>query len=38
MSIPLPQTVIEAGDSVAIMSTPDELEAVRASLRGEASA
>ncbi|MFC7018570.1 MULTISPECIES: potassium channel family protein [Haloarcula] len=38
MSIPLPQTVIEAGDSVAIMSTPEELEAVRASLRGEASA
>ena len=29
---------ITPGDSVAIMSTPDELEAVRASLRGEASA
>ena len=38
MSIPLPQTAIEAGDSVAVMSAPGELEEVRASLRGEATA
>jgi trk system potassium uptake protein TrkA len=38
MSIPLPQTEIEAGDSVAVMAAPDGLDDVRASLRGEASA
>ncbi|WP_276273774.1 potassium channel family protein [Haloarcula litorea] len=36
MTIPLPQTTIEAGDSVAVMAAPDGLENVRASLKGEA--
>ncbi|GGO02232.1 MULTISPECIES: potassium channel family protein [Haloarcula] len=34
MTIPLPQTVIEAGDSVAVMAAPDGLDDVRASLKG----
>jgi len=36
MTIPLPQTAIEAGDSVAVMTTPDGLDGVRSALRGEA--
>jgi len=36
MTIPLPQTTIEAGDSIAVMSSPDGIDDVRASLRGEA--
>lgn len=35
MTIPLPQTKIEAGDSIAIMADPDKLGAVRATVRGE---
>jgi trk system potassium uptake protein TrkA len=38
MTIPLPQTRLEAGDSIAVMAAPDELSAVRAHLRGEAAA
>lgn len=37
MSIPLPQTSIEAGDSVAILADPDILTAVRRTLRGESA-
>jgi len=36
MTIPLPQTTIEAGDSLAVMTTHDGLEQVRAALRAEA--
>jgi len=36
MTIPLPQTEIEAGDSLAVMSAPDSLDSVRAAMRGEA--
>ena len=36
MTIPLPQTEIETGDSVAVMAAPDSLDSVRAALRGEA--
>ena len=32
MSIPLPQTTIEAGDSVAVMTAPDTLDEIRTSL------
>jgi trk system potassium uptake protein TrkA len=35
MTIPLPQTAIEAGDSIAVMADPDVLDTVRAQLRGE---
>jgi len=35
MTIPLPQTTIEAGDSVAVMADPESLPDVRATLRGE---
>ena len=35
MSIPLPRTTVKAGDSVAVMSDPGNLAAVRAVLRGE---
>lgn len=35
MSVPLPRTRIEAGDSVAILTDPDTLTEVRATLRGE---
>lgn len=35
MTIPLPQTTIEAGDSVAVMATPDGLDDVRSALRAE---
>ncbi|WP_302082247.1 potassium channel family protein [Salinibaculum rarum] len=35
MTIPLPQTTIEAGDSVAVMADTDVLDSVRAQLRGE---
>lgn len=35
MTIPLPQTELEAGDSVAVMSDPEMLTEVRATLRGE---
>ena len=35
MKIPLPQTRIEPGDQVALMATPDDLQAIRAYLRGE---
>jgi len=38
MTIPLPRTTIEAGDSIAIMAEPQELDDVRAFLRGEATA
>lgn len=38
MSIPLPQTVIEAGDSVAVMADPEGLDEVRTTLRGDATA
>jgi len=38
MTIPLPQTTIEPGDSLAIMADPDDLEDVRAYLRGEEAA
>ena len=38
MTIPLPQTTIEAGDSIAIMAEPTVLDDVRASLRGESAA
>jgi trk system potassium uptake protein TrkA len=38
MTIPLPQTTIEPGDSLAIMADPDVLEDVRAHLRGEEAA
>ncbi|WP_136718095.1 potassium channel family protein [Halorientalis salina] len=37
MTIPLPQTEIEAGDSVAIIAHPDSLAAVREELRGDAA-
>ena len=37
MTIPLPRTTIEAGDSLAIMADPDVLEEVREHLRGEAA-
>jgi trk system potassium uptake protein TrkA len=36
MTIPLPQTTIEAGDSVAVMTTHEGLDAVRSALRGGA--
>ncbi|MFW6436017.1 MAG: potassium channel family protein [Halococcoides sp.] len=36
MDIPLPQTIIEAGDRVAIVARPDDLDAVRQRLRGAA--
>ena len=35
MTIPLPQTTIEAGDSIAVMSSPDGIDDVRAALRSE---
>jgi len=35
MGIPLPQTVFEAGDNVAIMVTPDAIDEVRSALRGQ---
>ncbi|WP_340098857.1 TrkA family potassium uptake protein [Salinibaculum salinum] len=35
MTIPLPQTTIEAGDSIAVMADPDVLDSVRAQIRGE---
>jgi trk system potassium uptake protein TrkA len=38
MSIPLPQTRIEVGDSVAVMADPEVLPDVRATLRGEQAA
>jgi len=38
MTVPLPQTRIEAGDSIAVMSDPDVLDDVRAQLRGESAA
>ncbi len=38
MTIPLPQTEIEAGDSVALIAHPDSLASVREQLRGEAAA
>ena len=38
MTIPLPQTTIDPGDSLAIMADPDVLEDVRAHLRGEETA
>lgn len=38
MSIPLPQTRFENGDSVAILADPDVLDEVRSSLRGTAVA
>ena len=38
MSIPLPRTVIEPGDEVAILASHDDLSAIRAFLRGEEAA
>jgi len=38
MTIPLPQTEIEGGDSVAIIADPESVTAARKQLRGEASA
>ncbi|MEA5387821.1 TrkA family potassium uptake protein [Haloarculaceae archaeon H-GB11] len=38
MSIPLPKDVIEAGDSLAITATPQDIDAIRAQLRGEQAA
>jgi trk system potassium uptake protein TrkA len=35
MSIPLPQTVIEPGDRVALIATPDALSSVRDRIQGE---
>ncbi len=35
MTIPLPQTAIEAGDSLAIMAAPSVLDDVRAHVRGD---
>jgi trk system potassium uptake protein TrkA len=35
MTIPLPQTVVRGGDSVAVVVDPDHLTDVRATLRGE---
>ncbi len=35
MSIPLPQTRIESGDSVGVVVDPGRLPAVRVALRGE---
>ena len=37
MTVPLPQTAIEAGDSVAIMADPGVLDDVRTQLRGESA-
>jgi len=36
MTIPLPQTTIEAGDSIAVMTTPEGIDDVRAALRADA--
>lgn len=36
MTVPLPQTTIEAGDSIAILTDPDSLSEVRTALRGAA--
>jgi len=38
MSVPLPRTTIEAGDSVAILADPKILTEVRTTLRGESAA
>ncbi|MFW6435864.1 MAG: potassium channel family protein [Halovenus sp.] len=38
MSVPLPRTTIEAGDSVAILADPNILTEVRNTLRGESAA
>ncbi|MFC7132207.1 MULTISPECIES: potassium channel family protein [Salinibaculum] len=38
MTVPLPQTRIEAGDTIAVMADPDVLSEVRAQLRGESAA
>jgi trk system potassium uptake protein TrkA len=38
MSIPLPRTTIEPGDSIAVMADPSAIPDVRARLRGEAPA
>lgn len=38
MTVPLPQTRVEAGDSVAVMTDPELLADVRAMLRGEEAA
>jgi trk system potassium uptake protein TrkA len=36
MTVPLPQTTIQAGDSIAVMADPEVLDEVRSQLRGEA--
>jgi trk system potassium uptake protein TrkA len=36
MTVPLPQTTIQAGDSIAVMADPEVLDDVRSQLRGEA--
>ncbi|MEF8812696.1 MAG: TrkA family potassium uptake protein [Halovenus sp.] len=38
MSIPLPGTAVEAGDSLAVMSDPADLPTIRAVLRGDEAA
>lgn len=38
MTIPLPQTTIEAGDSVAVMANPEQIPEIRATLRGDQAA
>ena len=38
MTVPLPQTRIRAGDTIAVMAAPDALSEVRAQLRGESAA
>jgi len=38
MSLPLPRTTVEAGDSLAVMADPADLSAVRAVLRGDEAA
>jgi trk system potassium uptake protein TrkA len=38
MTIPLPQTTVEAGDSVAVMANPEQIPEIRAALRGEQAA
>jgi trk system potassium uptake protein TrkA len=37
MTIPLPRTTIEAGDSLAVMADPEDVEAIRSHIRGEAA-
>jgi Trk K+ transport system NAD-binding subunit len=36
MTIPLPRTTIEAGDSLAVMTSHDGIDEIRSALRAEA--